>query len=344
MPASHKRPLPLLGLLGLLLWGFRGACTPAPTPVQESGQTPEEPLPAIALGTPIPFDGTRAHAQLATVVALGPRHPGSPALAQLLDTLEEELLALGFKTRRETFSAKVPITQATPEGTQTYTNLVADLPGPTKDSPMILVGGHIDTKFLGESFVGANDGGSSTVALIELARGLASTQPRALAWRVVFFDGEEAVNFTWLGKDNTYGSRRHARELYKRGEDKRVGAVVVVDMIADMDLQLTWDDYSTKWLRQIFWTAAKDLGLAKHVASARKRTLVKDDHLSFLDVGLEAVDLIDLDYGGPMRPYWHDDRDTLDKTSAASLETFGRILTKGLLELEAEVQRRRRNR
>ncbi|HIG88284.1 MAG TPA: M28 family peptidase [Planctomycetes bacterium] len=344
MHPCHQRPLPLLALLGLLLWGFPWACAPAPTLVQQPGQAQENTLPAIVLGTPIPFDGTRAHAQLATVVALGPRHPGSPALAELLDTLDEELLALGFKTRRETFSAKVPITPATPKGTQTYTNLVADLPGPAKDSPMILVGGHIDTKFLGENFIGANDGGSSTVALIELARGLASTHPRALAWRVVFFDGEEAINFDWLGKDNTYGSRRHARELYKRGEDKRVGAVVVVDMIADLDLVLTWDDYSTKWLRQIFWTAAKDIGLGKHVATARRRTLVKDDHRSFLDVGLEAVDLIDLDYGGPLRPYWHNDQDTLDKTSAASLETFGQILTKGLVELEAEVLRRRRKR
>ena len=121
-----------------------------------------------------------------------------------------------------------------------------------------------------------------------------------------------------------------------------MGAVVVVDMIADRDLVLTWDDYSTTWLRNIFWTAAKDEGLGKHVGTARQRTLVKDDHLSFLDLGIHAVDLIDLDYGGPMRPWWHTDEDTMDKTSAASLKIFGRILTKGLLEVEAEVLRRQR--
>lgn len=338
-PLSH-----LFAPLGVLLAGILWGCAPDPSPVQgpgESGDHRSDPLPPISLGTPIPFDGIRAHAQLAHLLALGPRHPGSDALASLLDTLEGELLSLGFTTRRETFDAEVPITPSTPKGTLTFTNLVADLPGPKEDSPMVLVGGHTDTKFLGENFVGANDGGSSTVALIELARGLASTQPRALAWRIVFFDGEEAINFNWLGKDNTYGSRRHARELYKRGEAKRVGAVVVVDMVADKDLMLTWDDYSTKWLRQIFWQAARDEGLGKHVASARQRTLVKDDHLSFLDVGLEAVDLIDLDYGGPMRPWWHTNLDTLDKTSAASLQVFGRILTRGLLEVEARVLRSR---
>jgi glutaminyl-peptide cyclotransferase len=341
MHPLHLPLQPLAALGGILLMGILGACAPEPQPAQDPSPARPSP-PPVVLGAPIPFDGARAYAQLAAVVALGPRHPGSPALANLIETLEEELISLGFKTRRETFSAKVPVTQATPSGEQVYTNLVADLAGPSKDSPMVLVGGHIDTKFLGPSFIGANDGGSSTVALIELARGLAQTHPRNAAWRVVFFDGEEAVNFSWAGKENTYGSRRHARELYKRGEAKRVGAVVVVDMIADRDLVLTWDDYSTTWLRNIFWTAAKDEGLGKHVGTARQRTLVKDDHLSFLDLGIHAVDLIDLDYGGPMRPWWHTDEDTMDKTSAASLKIFGRILTKGLLEVEAEVLRRQR--
>lgn len=323
-----------------LALSLTGACAQEPEAPQPD-PAPVAQSPAPERGAEIPFDAARAWADLERVVGLGPRHPGSPALATLVDDLEAQLTALGFRCRRETFTAEVPRTEATPSGTQVFTNLVADLEGEDPSAPWILVGGHIDTKFLGPNFVGANDGGSSTVCLLELARGLAASGERPLPWRLVFFDGEEAIRTDWLGQDNTYGSRRHVIELAKRGEDRKVGAVVVVDMIADRDLVLTWDDYSTAWLRQVFWKAARDLGLEKHTGTRALGTLVKDDHLPFLDADLPAVDLIDLDFGGRLRPWWHNDEDQLDKCSQASLDAFGRILTRGLVDLELLLRERR---
>lgn len=325
-----------LALVPLLAGCARDTPTPSPGPETEAGDTgPARPAPTR--GAAIPFDAARAWADLERTVALGPRHPGSQALAELVDLLEAELTVLGFTTRRETFEVEVPVTPSTPEGKLTYTNLIADLPAAEAEAPMVLVGGHIDTKFLGADFVGANDGGSSTAVLLELGRGLAASGPRAATWRLAFFDGEEAVRRDWVGNDNTYGSRRHAIELCKRGEDRRVGAVVVVDMVADRDLTLTWDDYSTAWVRQVFWEAARAEGLESSVGRPSRGTLVKDDHLPFLDLDLPAVDLIDLDYGGPMRPWWHTSADTLDKCSQESLARFGRLLTRGLVDLELRV-------
>jgi glutaminyl-peptide cyclotransferase len=48
---------------------------------------------------------------------------------------------------------------------------------------------------------------------------------------------------------------------------------------------------------------------------------VLDDHVPFIEKGLRAVDLIDLDY-----PYWHTLQDTPDKVSAKSLQMVGETL------------------
>ena len=78
----------------------------------------------------------------------------------------------------------------------------------------IIIAGHYDTKrFNDVEFVGANDGGSSTGFLIELARVLVADQcPRPI--ELLFLDGEEAV-VEWQGDDNTYGSRHYVRQARK---------------------------------------------------------------------------------------------------------------------------------
>ena len=132
-------------------------------------------------------------------------------IAELVDLLEAELQVLGLQTRREVFESEVPVTASTPEGRLTYTNLIADLPAADPEAPMVLVGGHIDTKLMGADFVGANDGGSSTAVLLELARGLAAGGPRSVSWRIAFFDGEEAVR-TGLGRHGQHVRLAPARD------------------------------------------------------------------------------------------------------------------------------------
>ncbi len=76
---------------------------------------------------------------------------------------------------------------------------------------------------------------------------------------------------------------------------------------------------STKWLTDTIWATAKRLGSgATFVDEATK---IEDDHIPFLEAGVQAVDIIDLDY-----PAWHTADDTLDQTSARSLETVGKLL------------------
>src|SRR6202040_1162307 len=126
--------------------------------------------------------------------------------------IEEQLEASGWKVTEQAFSDQ------TPRGEMKFVNLVAQFGNGSK--PTFLLCSHYDTKiFDAFKFVGANDGGSSTGLLLELARVLALQPALAEKMELVFFDGEEAVeNFS--DTDGIYGSRHFAQELARDGSAK----------------------------------------------------------------------------------------------------------------------------
>ncbi len=276
------------------------------------------------------FDAQRAWAHLEALVALGPRPAGSGAAAKTVDYLESQLKEFGLAPVRESFIAR-----GTPAGDLPMCNLYVDLPasgGDPAKTPLVIVGSHFDTKRFDQfRFVGANDGGSSTAVLLELARVLAAQGPRRVALRLLFLDGEEAVRETWQDPDNRYGSRHHAEQLKASKLVERVKAFVLLDLVGDRDLRLHRDQYSDTWLYECFAAPARSSGLGKHVDGRREG--IADDHLSFLEVGVPSVDLIDFSYG-PNNSWWHSADDTLDKCSAESLGAIGEIVLLGLPNVE----------
>ena len=312
----------LIGLLLLLAAGCQG-----------DAALPEAPAPLPTLGA---FDEQRAWQLLLDQVALGPRPAGSTGAAANRDLIVAELERAGLQPVRE------PFTATTPAGEVEMENVWAEFtgtPGPGGEAaPVLVLGAHYDTKRLPFEFVGANDGASETAGLLELARIVAAGPPRPLTYRFVFFDGEEAVRHDWADPDNRYGSRHHVRELTKqRGALKRVRAMVLIDMIGDRNLRLERDTNSSRELLAIFTRTAEALG--DDQLFAPYALPIKDDHQSFLEFGIPAVDLIDLSYGAVGNEYWHTAEDTVDKCSAESLGRVGRLVLAALPELEARFGR-----
>jgi hypothetical protein len=87
-------------------------------------------------------------------------------------------------------------------------NVIADLPGHDPAAGVIYLGGHHDTQ---ADSVGADDNGSATAGLIELARVLA-TQPRRRTIRLISFGAEEQ-----LSVGSSAYVRRHRAELARDG-------------------------------------------------------------------------------------------------------------------------------
>lgn len=273
---------------------------------------------------PASFDGGKALEHVRALVGFGPRPPGSAALEQSRQYIKAQLTGHGVKVAEQRFEADTPI------GKVPMVNLRATIPGERPDR--LIIGGHYDTKLFRQfRFVGANDGGSSTAFLIELARVL-KARKNPLTVELVFFDGEEAF-IDWYhnnGLDNTYGSRHYVEAAKTSGELATIKAMILVDMIGDRDLNIRRETLSTKWLTDLVWASAKSLKLDAYFVDAQLH--VEDDHLPFLRAGIPAVDIIDLDY-----PPWHTPDDTLDKVSARSMETVGRVLLDALPKIEARL-------
>ncbi|PYV00216.1 MAG: peptidase M28 [Acidobacteria bacterium] len=277
--------------------------------------SPESRIPA--------FHGSRAFDDLKRLVEFGPRPPGSKALAESRRWITDQLKQSGCEIEEDSFVADTPVGQVP------MTNLIAKVPGARPE--VLMVAGHYDTKrFDTGAFVGANDGASSTAFLLELGRMLGRRKNPATYW-LVFFDGEEAFR-QWSSTDSLYGSRHLAAKLTASGELSRIHAMVLVDMIADANLDIRRDSSSTRWLTDLIFQTAKRLGYSRYFLD--QPTAVEDDHLPFVNAGVSAADVIDLDYGPPGNSYHHTTKDTVDKCSPASMTIVGRVVTAMLEELE----------
>jgi peptidase M28-like protein len=282
---------------------------------------------------PIAFDTQRAWRDLAAIVALGPRQAGTSGAEAARTLIERELRAAGLEPQRESFTAE------TPAGPLAMANVYVDLAAAEGEkSPMVILCTHYDTKRLPFEFLGANDGGSGTAVLLELARCLAKAPREKVTWRLLFLDGEEAVNEAWVDPDNRYGSRHHASELKRKGQASRVEACVLLDMVGDKDLSLERETNSDPRLLGMFVQAAQAAGLADKFSNRSER--IKDDHLSFMAVDIPSVDLIDFE-NGTANEHWHKATDTLENCSAESLGAIGRIVLGGLPAVEAYALSRR---
>ena len=266
------------------------------------------------------FSGARAIEYTRRAVAFGPRPPGSAALRNLRAYIEGQLHSLRCQVSEDTFVAQ------TPDGPVEMKNIIARFPGSSMRA--LVVTGHYDTKKQAK-FVGANDGGSSTGFLLELAHVIAArkwTDDIYLVW----FDGEEAFH-EWTDTDSLYGSRHLAQRWSNDGLLAQIKALINVDMIGDRDLDLVKVSNSSPDLLQTVWTAGHDLGYGRYFTDSEGP--IDDDHVPFLDRGVTALDVIDFDYG-PSNGWWHTPADTMDKLSAHSFQVVGDVVVSVLSRLD----------
>jgi len=266
------------------------------------------------------FSGADALAFTREAVNLGPRPDGSAAIAKLRALIKQKLAGCGCQMISDVFMAK------TPDGPVAMENIIAKFPG--KSGRAIAITGHYDTKKLA-NFVGANDGGSSTGALLELALALQG-QPRVDDVYIVFFDGEEAFH-EWSDTDSLYGSRHLAEKWSADGTNSKLKALINIDMIGDKNLRLIYDSNSARSVRDLVWDVGTSLGYSS--AFPRQLSGIDDDHIPFLKAGVRAVDIIDFD---SQSTFWHTPQDTMDKLDPHSLEIVGAVVLKSIQELETQ--------
>jgi Zn-dependent M28 family amino/carboxypeptidase len=308
----------LLPLALCLALACETAAVPSNAGDEQAGAAPASPKSAGEQAGGGGFDAKRAWEHLRAQVAIGPRVAGTAENAKTRAYIVKTLAALGIKASEQTFDARTPV------GPVKMTNVIGTLPG--ERPQRIILASHFDTKlFKHFRFVGASDSASSTAALLELARVLQS-RPRPFTIELLFLDGEEAF-VEWGPDDSTYGSRHYVERARTSGTLAGIKALILLDMIGDKDLNIRREQYSTRWLTDIIWNTARRLGHERHFLP--DITPIEDDHLPFVQAGVAAVDIIDLDY-----PAWHTEADTLDQVSAESVKIVGDVVLAALPEIE----------
>jgi len=271
-------------------------------------------------------NGSNAFAYVKELVEKhSPRDAMTPGAERAAKWIQAQLVAQGVSAELDRF------TDNTPNGKRDFVNVIARQGGQSKETIVLL--SHFDTKSgIADDFQGANDSGSSTGLLIELARIIAKGHHR-YSFLFGFMDGEECL-VRYGPNDGLHGSRHLAAKLKRDGVN--IKAVILTDMIGDRDLNILLPRNGTGWLRALALKAADATGDRAHISLYDGDIL--DDHQPFLDLGFPAVNLIDFTYGSTpgANDYWHTPEDTLDKISPESLTITGRIVTEMLNMLQDE--------
>jgi len=227
-------------------------------------------LPQTADDAPPPektggFDGKRAFAHVVKQVSFGPRPSGSQALVHLQDYLQTEVKSYGCNVETDSFGADTPV------GRLPMKNFLVKIPG--ENPGVILLGTHYDT-LLKDNFVGADDAGSSTAVMLELARLLCPQHGNYAVW-IAFFDGEEAMK-QWSDTDSRYGSRQMAARFAASGDIKKIKAFLLADIVGGRKAQFLRESSSTPALIDLVWNTSAKLGYSPLFLN--DTTSAQDDH------------------------------------------------------------------
>src|ERR1039458_8907463 len=289
--------------------------SPVKAQTQPAAPAAASSVPKLSLppdsGPPPTIDSARAMQYVKEMVAFGPRPIGSASHKQVEGFITSHLK--GDAVDDDGFTAD------TPEGKFPVRNIVAKFPG-TLDG-IIVIASHYDTNYplRNTSYIGANDGASSSALLLEIANQLRGKKHEGYSVWLVWDDAEEAMK-SWSDADSLYGIRHLAQKWQDDGTLKKIKAFLLADMIGDADLHIDHDLNSTPWLEQVVYQAATRLGYQSHFFERDNQ--VSDDHLPFMQRGIPSADLIDFDYGYN-NVFWHTPQDTVDKLSPKSLEIVG---------------------
>ncbi len=255
----------------------------------------------------ISFDGDSAIKYIEKQIEFGPRIPGSDGSKAVKELIRTELESTGWEIENQNFSFDH----------KDLTNIIAKS---SDNPPKIIFGTHYDTRAFSDNeslssqkiipVPGANDGASGTAVLLELGRVIAREEFDI--W-LIFFDAEDQGNIgNW---EWSIGAQYFVDQLNFTPD-----YVVIIDMIGDTNLEIYKEIHSNVTLVDSIWHEAEKLGYDSYFIQDHKYSIL-DDHLPFIERGITACLIIDLDY-----PYWHTTEDTLDKVSSNSLETVGKVL------------------
>ena len=291
-------------------------------------------LPLLLLGAacgqaapPPPFDGEAALALVAAQVAFGPRVPGTTAhrlagdwMDSLLTAQADTVLVQAWQHETatgDTIPLRNFLARFRPEARHRVLLLAHWDTRPRSDGP-----GRAEGADSMAPIPGANDGGSGTAVLLEVARVLSANPPPAgVGVDLLLVDGEDYGHFP--ATDVLLGSKYYAANP---PAGPRPVWAVLLDLVGAHSARFAQESYSQVGAPRLVnrvWELAAELGHGERFP-AQGGGAITDDHIPLQEAGIPAINVID--EGFINGPIWHTEHDTIDKVSAHSLAVVGEVV------------------
>ena len=357
----HRRTLQLSATLAAMLAGIStvgGAVTNEPPAAEPAA--PAKAAPAGPAITSIVDRVQQARIE-ATIKSLPIARAPSPDAAHISGLLEtqklliKQLTELGYKPMTQTVpyskraagaepadATEPPANEPKPE----WLNIWVDIPGSTLPQEVVLVGAHFDAV---PQAPGADDNGSGTAVVMELAHALKDTKPSRTI-RLMFFNLEEG---------GLFGSRHYAL-VWKEGSKEHKESIVGMLSLDTIGYFSSEPKSQKNPFKGVPGFADLDVGdflaicgssahrgfigaLASSMQSADDRCktlpidvfpnnimpfippdLLRSDHQTFIALGIPAVMVTDT--ANFRNPHYHKPTDTLETLDLERLYHAGRAI------------------
>lgn len=299
-----------------------GATTPTPTPTQ---------APPKAYVAPPAFNADSAYGFVAKQVAFGPRVPNSAAQKKCAEWLEAKLRSYA----KEVIVQEAKVTAYTGEELQMY-NIIARFK--PENPNRVLLFSHWDTRPWADQdknngkgkLDGADDGGSSTAVLLEIARLLAQTPPDA-GVDIILFDTEDYGAKEGYPDSYCLGSQYWGKNPPIPGYFAKFG--ILLDMVGAKGAKFAKEGFSMQKAPSVvakLWDSAAKQGYGDYFTDEITGG-VTDDHVYVNRyTGIPCVDIINHGKHNPSESnfggHWHTQGDNLKNIDKATLKAVGQTV------------------
>ncbi len=327
--------LSIIGIGGIGLVSCTGSST-------ETTNTINKPIVEKPL-LPVPvFNADSAYHYIEEQVNFGARYPTSEAHQKTGDYIIEKLKSLDKITVQvQNFTA------TSVEGKLlSGRNIIASFNPEIKKR--ILLAAHWDTRPLAdqddertnEPILGANDGGSGTGVLLEIARTLSvsSEQPQ-VGIDMIFFDLEDSGNNT----PDSYclGSQHWGKNKMPANYTAYYG--ILLDMVGAKNAKFAMEGYSMQTAPSVVntvWNMAHRIGYGGFFPF-QEAPAITDDHVYVNQLAqIPMIDIIEYSTQGKgyFGAYWHTHDDNMDIIGKETLKAVGQTVTHTIYNEENKVQ------
>ncbi|WP_373893930.1 glycoside hydrolase family 3 N-terminal domain-containing protein [Virgibacillus sp. CBA3643] len=266
---------------------------------------------------PFAFDSDRAMAHIQHLSEdIGPRAPGSEGEGEASEYIKDEFEKLGYNVSTQTFDI--------PGGEQSQNVIAVKEAEDTEDPEIVYVTAHYDSV---PGSPGANDNGSGTAALLELAK-VTRDKPANKEIRFVAFGAEEI---------GLVGSRYYVSQLSDE-EINRSTANFNMDMVGT-----NWEPATQLYVNVVDGEPNTAWQYAESAADRLDNDTLflyergASDHVSFHEAGIDAANFIWREPGtASLEPWYHTPEDTIDKISPEKIQMVGDLMDSAISDIAFE--------